>query len=93
MDKVVQTNSNLIAPGEDVSRFSQTEIDNRIFGSKLVLVIEQMQILTIWLVKACLLIMYNRMTHVLPQHKIVIVTAVYVAIIFVSKAPLFILLR
>lgn len=89
MDKVVQTNSNLIAPGDDVSRFSQTEIDNRIFGSKLVLVIEQMQILTIWLVKACLLIMYNRMTHVLPQHKIVIVTAVYVAITFVVMEVLY----
>lgn len=86
MSQVVQTSSNLIPPGEDVSRYSSTEINDRIYGSKLVLVVEQMQILTIWLVKACLLIMYNRMTHVLPQHRIVIATAIYVAVAFVCTS-------
>ena len=83
MSKVVQAQSNLIEPGIDVSSFTRDEIDGRIFGSKLVLGIEQMQILTIWLVKSCLLIMYNRMTLVLPQHRIVIGTAIYVAVAFV----------
>lgn len=62
MHVIVNTSSNLIAPGDDVSQFSQQEIDSRIYGSKLVLVVEQMQIVTIWLVKTCFLLMYSRMT-------------------------------
>lgn len=83
MARVVKTSSNLIEPGIDVADFTPKEVHTRIFGSKLVLVVEQMQILTIWLIKACLLIMYKRMTTVLPQHRIVIGTAVYVAVTFV----------
>lgn len=89
MHEIVQTSSNLIAPDEDVSQFSAQEIANRVKGSKMVLVVEQMQILTIWIVKACLLLMYRRMTLLLPQHKIVIVTAVYVAIGFVVMEVLY----
>jgi hypothetical protein len=80
---------NLIPPGDDVSQYSETEINMRIYGSKLVLVAEQMQLLTIWLVKACLLIMYNRMTLVLPQHKIVVATSIYVAVAFVVMEVLY----
>lgn len=83
MHEVVKTNSNLLPPQDNPSMYSQAEIKSRIFGSKLVLVVEQMQIITIWLLKACLLIMYNRMTHLLPQHKVVIWTAIYVATTFV----------
>ena len=89
MHEVAKTSSNLIPPGDDVSKYSQAEIRDRIYGSKLVLVVEQMQLLTIWLVKACLLIMYNRMTMVLPQHKIVIWTAVYVGVSFVVMEVLY----
>lgn len=88
MTQVVRTSSNLLEPGEDISKFSNEEIESRIYGSKLVLVVEQMQILTIWLIKACLLIMYTRMTHVLPQRRIVIATSIYVAITFVCIAPI-----
>jgi hypothetical protein len=62
MHVVVRSSSNLIAPGEDFTRFSADEIQRRIYGSKLVLVVEQMQCCTIWFVKACLLLMYRRMT-------------------------------
>ena len=62
MHEIVQTSSNLIDPDEDVSKFSAQEIANRVKGSKMVLVVEQMQILTIWIVKDCLLLMYRRMT-------------------------------
>lgn len=62
MHLVVHSSSNLIAPDEDISSFSPEEIKSRIFGSKLVVVVEQMQCCTIWLVKACLLLMYKRMT-------------------------------
>lgn len=89
MHEITKTSSNLIPPGDDISQYSQAEIKNRIYGSKLVLVVEQMQILTIWLVKACLLIMYERMTLVLPQHKIVIGTSIYVAVSFVVMEILY----
>ncbi|KAH7123537.1 hypothetical protein B0J11DRAFT_314168 [Dendryphion nanum] len=89
MHEIVLTSSNLIAPGEDVSQFSAQDIANRVKGSKMVLVVEQMQIVTIWLVKACLLLMYRRMTLLLPQHKVVIVTAVYVALGFVIMEILY----
>ncbi|KAF2627854.1 hypothetical protein BU25DRAFT_45440 [Macroventuria anomochaeta] len=87
--KVVTTSSNLIPPDEDVSQYSQAEIDSRISGSKYVLVVEQMQIATIWLVKACLLIMYFRMTAVLPQRKLVIATSIYVAVTFIVMEILY----
>lgn len=88
MQLISTTSSNLIPPGDDVSQYSQQEIKDRIFGSKLVLVVEQMQICTIWLTKACLLTMYFRMTNVLPQHKVVIATCYYVGITFVSSHSL-----
>jgi hypothetical protein len=61
------TSSNLLAPGEDVGDMSPAERAHRIYGSKLVLVVEQMQCCTVWLIKACLLILYNRLTYVLLQ--------------------------
>lgn len=64
MHVVSTTSSNLIEPGLDVSTFSPDDIKHRVLGSKLVLVVEQMQCITIWLVKACLLLMYRRMTLV-----------------------------
>lgn len=89
MHLIVRTNSNLIAPGEDVSQFTPQEISDRIYGSKLVLVVEQMQLVTIWLIKACLLIMYKRMTVFLPQHKIVLITAAYTGLTFVVMEILY----
>ncbi|KAL5116957.1 hypothetical protein ACEQ8H_005175 [Pleosporales sp. CAS-2024a] len=89
MHLVVKTSSNLIEPGEVASDLSPEEIAQRTYGSKIVLVVEQMQILTIWLIKACLLIMYRRMTFVLPQRRIVIGTAIYVALGFVVMEVLY----
>ncbi|KAF2788028.1 hypothetical protein K505DRAFT_342444 [Melanomma pulvis-pyrius CBS 109.77] len=89
MHFIIKTSSNLIAPHDDVSKFSSQEIQVRVFGSKLVLVAEQMQILTIWLVKTCLLLLYNRMTVLLPHHKIVMGTAIYVGISFVVMEILY----
>jgi hypothetical protein len=62
MHFIITTSSNLIAPIDDVTKFSPEEIRDRVFGSKLVLVVEQMQIVTVWLIKSCLLLLYNRMT-------------------------------
>jgi hypothetical protein len=60
---VSRTGSNLIDPNDHTpltpERVSQLE-----YGSKMILVIEEMQIMTVWLAKACLLIMYGRLTLV-----------------------------
>lgn len=65
MSIISQTSSNLIDPNENVV-LDAAEIATREYGSKWVLVVEQMQIMTIWLMKYCLLLMYNRLTFVLP---------------------------
>ena len=65
MSIISQTSSNLIDPSENVVLDAE-EIAIRVYGSKWVLVVEQMQIMTIWLMKYCLLLMYNRLTFVLP---------------------------
>ncbi|KAF2118293.1 hypothetical protein BDV96DRAFT_381896 [Lophiotrema nucula] len=89
MHIIIHTSSNLIAPTDDPSRFSAAEINHRVYGSKLVLVVEQMQILTVWLVKACLLLLYNRMTALLPQQKVVKAVVIYVAVGFVLMEILY----
>ncbi|KAJ3556283.1 hypothetical protein NPX13_g10169 [Xylaria arbuscula] len=61
MNVLHTTNTNLIDP-DNPPVLTADEISQRVFGSKLVLVVEQMQIATTWLVKACLLIMYSRLT-------------------------------
>ena len=63
MNIIAVTSSNLIDPSQDVI-LTPDSIKEREFGSKMVLVVEQMQILTIWAVKACLLLLYNRLTSV-----------------------------
>jgi hypothetical protein len=58
---VSTTDSNLIDPKQDIE-LSPDSIKERRFGSKMVLIVEQMQICTVWTVKACLLLMYHRLT-------------------------------
>lgn len=58
---VSKTASNLIDPSQHVE-LTPANVKERQFGSKMVLVVEQMQITTIWTVKTCLLIMYFRLT-------------------------------
>lgn len=60
---VSHTSSNLIDPTQAVN-LTPDEIDKRRLGSKLILVVEQLQCTVIWLVKCCLLLMYNRLTCV-----------------------------
>ncbi|KAH7259888.1 hypothetical protein FSOLCH5_009743 [Fusarium solani] len=79
MSIVSRTSSNLIDPN-DKHVMSQAEIDERVRGSKWVLVVEQMQIITIWTMKYCLLLMYNRLTMSLRQNIAVKFVAAYVTL-------------
>ncbi|KAK8138243.1 hypothetical protein PG984_001623 [Apiospora sp. TS-2023a] len=85
---VAVTSSNLIDPSDPEPLASAT-IAEREYGSKMVLVVEQMQIVTIWLMKACLLIMYSRLTMSLKQNIAVKIVAVYAALGFVVMEILY----
>lgn len=61
---VANASSNLLPDGFDVNTLTKTDIAQREYGSKLVLVVEQCQIMTVWTIKACLLTMYLRLTKV-----------------------------
>ncbi|KAI0468231.1 hypothetical protein F4859DRAFT_218468 [Xylaria cf. heliscus] len=88
MNLLSDTNSNLINPA-DPPTLTPEDIKQRTLGSKLVLVVEQMQIVTIWLVKACLLIMYSRLTFSKIQRFCVKLAAGYVAFGFVLMEILY----
>ena len=61
---VADASSNLLPPDYDLALLTPEEIAKRQYGSKMVLVVEQMQCATIWILKATLLIMYHRLTYV-----------------------------
>ena len=64
---VSTTDSNLIDPSQHVI-LTPHSIKERVFGSKMVLIVEQMQISTVWTVKTCLLLMYHRLTYASPAN-------------------------
>lgn len=76
-------NSNLLPPGFDVATLSATDKAQREYGSKLILVVEQCQCVTVWGVKACLLILYFRLTEMRRENIAIRILAAYVAFGFV----------
>ncbi|KAF4971971.1 hypothetical protein FZEAL_9709 [Fusarium zealandicum] len=88
MGIVSHTSSNLMDPNEP-NELTAESIKERVLGSKLVLVVEQMQIITIWAMKYCLLLMYNRLTMSLRQNVAVKVVAGYVTVGFVAMEILY----
>ena len=81
----LKVQSNLEPENFDFSALTVDELSRRRFGSKLVVVVEQMHIAVIWACKACLLIMYHRITRTaLRNENIAIkILAVYTALGFV----------
>ncbi|RAR11194.1 ribose-phosphate pyrophosphokinase [Stemphylium lycopersici] len=59
----LKTQSNLEPKNFDFKVLTSEELSRRIYGSKVVVVVEQMQIAVIWACKACLLVMYHRITR------------------------------
>ena len=79
--------SNLLPPGYlETHRITQQEIDERTYGSKMTVVTEQCQCVTIWLIKICLLIMYYRITYgAFPKQNIAVrILMAYVGITFIA---------
>ncbi|KAL0940493.1 uncharacterized protein CTRU02_203256 [Colletotrichum truncatum] len=71
--------SNLFLP-EDLPTFTESDVRNRIENSKYVLVSEQAMLNVIYVLKACVLILYTRLTLGLAAKRIVRFLAIYVAV-------------
>ncbi|KAL4791241.1 hypothetical protein BDV19DRAFT_393352 [Aspergillus venezuelensis] len=60
------------------------DVRARIYGSKIVIGLEQCMLLSTWGVKTCLVAMYWKLTHRLPWHIFVQILAGYVALGFIA---------
>ncbi|KKY21719.1 hypothetical protein UCRPC4_g03486 [Phaeomoniella chlamydospora] len=85
---VMNVSTNLIEP-EDIPGLTADDIAARVRGSKLVIVVEQMMCLTIWLCKACLLLMYNKLTLGLRANLACKIVGGYVAGTFIIMEILY----
>lgn len=61
------TPTNLINPDDNIT-LTPEDIKLREYGSKLVLIVEETQMFTIWSIKGCFLLMYSRLTYVGRPH-------------------------
>ncbi|KAE8145204.1 hypothetical protein BDV25DRAFT_170723 [Aspergillus avenaceus] len=90
---VIVGGSNLMSE-EDISHLTPTLKADRIRGSKWVFVSEHSFVLAIWAMKACMLVIYARITEGLRQRKWVNYLGIYVALGFVAvELSLFLICR
>ncbi|KAL2352064.1 hypothetical protein BJ546DRAFT_237123 [Cryomyces antarcticus] len=80
---VADVNTNLLPPGFDVSELTEQDMKQREYGSKMVLVVEQCQCISVWTVKLTLVIMYYRLTIARKENIAVKLLAGYIAIGFI----------
>lgn len=66
---VAHTKSNLLPPGFAMDSLTPSNIKERTFGSKLVLVVEQCQCLTVWAVKVCRGMQTQKERGLIPIHR------------------------
>jgi hypothetical protein len=86
VDATVETN--LINP-DDIPKLTHDDIVRRIWGSKMVLLVEQCECAVQWGTKACLLLLYWRLTQNLTQHIVVKAVAAYVAVTYIVMETLY----
>ncbi|KAJ5382282.1 hypothetical protein N7517_000193 [Penicillium concentricum] len=85
--------SNLMTE-EDKLSLTDKSIDERVRGSKWVFVSEHSFILCVWSLKACMLVIYARITEGLKQKRWINYVAIYVALGFVAtELSLFLMCR
>lgn len=87
----LKAGSNLESPDFDFDALTAGQLSQRTYGSKMMIVTEQMQISVVWACKACLLIMYYRLTRTaLRNENIAIKTlSAYVALGYVAMQILY----
>ncbi|OCK93152.1 uncharacterized protein K441DRAFT_661911 [Cenococcum geophilum 1.58] len=78
VNQVAVNGSNYLPPGE-AEKLSTEEVKAAVWGSKMTVALEEFQLTTTWLVKACLLLMYSRLTMGLKEHRVVKIVAAYCA--------------
>ncbi|RDW77768.1 hypothetical protein BP6252_05821 [Coleophoma cylindrospora] len=88
MNIVAHVDTNLMLPS-DIANLTPQSIKNRIYGSKLVLVVEQSMIMTTWGCKICLLLIYYKLTFGLKQQLAVKILGAYVVITWIVMESLY----
>ena len=78
-----RTATNLLAPGE-FETLTPEDIQIRIYGSKIVIVLEQAMLICTWLTKACMLMLYHRLSQRLPHQFAIKWITGYVVLGFVA---------
>jgi hypothetical protein len=78
-----RTATNLMGPGE-LETLTPEDIKLRIYGSKIVILLEQAMLICTWLTKACMLMLYHRLSQRLPHQRTIKIIAVYTAMGFVA---------
>ncbi|KAK0704891.1 hypothetical protein B0H67DRAFT_613428 [Lasiosphaeris hirsuta] len=86
--EVMKSGSNLVAEGETAD-WPPDQIAEAAWGSKMLVALEEFMLCTLWLVKACLLLLYARMTSGLRESLAVKITGVYCAIGFIVAQVLY----
>ncbi len=76
----VGINGSNYAPEEEIAAWTPAEKANAEWGSKMLLALEEFMLATVWLVKACLLLLYARLTSGLAEAYAVKAVAVYCAV-------------
>ncbi|KAG9232690.1 hypothetical protein BJ875DRAFT_71802 [Amylocarpus encephaloides] len=84
LNVICQGGGSNLYPPEDFDTFTQENIEERIQGSKIVVVSEQAMLNLIYIIKACMLVMYTRLTLALPTRRLVIYLSIYVFVGWVS---------
>ena len=83
-----EVSTNLIPPDE-VASLTPQDIEDRVYGSKCVLVVESMMMCVQWSGKACLLMLYFRLTENLRQRLVVKIAAGYCAAAYIVMISLY----
>ncbi|KAI5777622.1 hypothetical protein EDC01DRAFT_782366 [Geopyxis carbonaria] len=78
-----RTATNLLEPGQ-LETLTPEDIETRIYGSKIVILLEQAMLITTWLTKACMLLLYHRLSQRLPHRRIIHAIAAYVVLGFIG---------
>lgn len=80
--------TNLINPS-DIPKLTPQDIRDRVWGSKCVLIVESMMCAVQWGTKACLLMLYYRLTENLRQRIVVQIAAVYSVVTYIVMISLY----
>ena len=87
----LKAGSNLEPPDFNFGALTDDQLSQRVYGSKMMIVTEQMQISVIWSCKVCLLIMYYRLTRTALRNENIAIKllSAYVALGYVAMQVLY----